>query len=85
MPGLPDIEDQIQFAQAMEALSDLCHHLQMRTMASKFKNRNASSQWAYMQLRALHNQIGSRIQASQSQYNTARAAVLSLHGPGDWE
>jgi len=54
-------------------------------MASRFKERNAASQRAYTRSRALQDQVESRIRASQQQYNAARAALLSLRGPGDWE
>jgi hypothetical protein len=85
VPGLPDIENELRFAQAVESLSSLRRHLRTRTMAGKYKTKNASSQRAYTRSRALQDQVESRIRACQSQYNVARAAVLSLCGTGDWE
>jgi len=84
-PGLPNVEDQLRYAQAMEALSGLRRHLRTRIMASKLNCKNASSQRSYVRSRALQDQVEVRVRQCQQQYNTARAAVLALRGPGDWE
>lgn len=54
-------------------------------MARKLSNKEANSQRAYLRSRALQDQAESRICASQRAYNTARAALLVLRGPGEWE
>ena len=84
-PGLPNIEDQLRYAQAIEALSGLRRQLRTRMMASKLNCKNASSQRSYVRSRTLQDQVEVRVRQCQRQYNTARAAVLALRGPGDWE
>jgi hypothetical protein len=48
IPGLPEIKDCLQFAQAHESLSSLRCHLRTRIMARKLSDKNASSQQAYV-------------------------------------
>jgi hypothetical protein len=79
------MEDKLRYAQAMEALSGLRRQLQTRVMASKLNNKHASSQRSYVCSRALQDQVECRVRICQRQYNTARAAILNLRGPGDWE
>jgi hypothetical protein len=85
VPGLPEIENRLRYAQAMEALSGLRRQLRTRVMASKLNDKNASSQRAYVRSRALQDQVEGRVRLFQRQYNTARAALLILRGAGDWE
>ena len=83
--SLSEMEDKLRYAQAMEALSGLRRQLQTRVMASKLNNKHASSQRIYVRSRALQDQVEVQVRTCQRQYNTARAAVLALRGPGDWE
>ena len=83
--GLHDFESRLRFAQGVEALSALRRHLRTRVLARKLSGKNAATQRAYVRSRALQDQIESRIQATVTRYNTARAALLALKGPGDWE
>ena len=85
VPGLPQIEDKLRYAQATEALSGLRRQLQTRVMASKLSNKHAASQRTYVRSRALQDQVEVRVCACERQYNIARAAILALRGPGDWE
>ncbi|KAG6913061.1 hypothetical protein DXG01_009990 [Tephrocybe rancida] len=85
IPGLPKVEECLREAHAVEALSTLRRQLRTRVFAKKFKDQNASSQGAYTRLRALHDQIEKRICSARDSYNAARAALLKLRGPGDWE
>ena len=48
VPGIPEIEDRLRYAQAMEALSGLHQQLRTWVMVSKLNNKNASSQCAYV-------------------------------------
>lgn len=59
--------------------------LAKRTCAARYKCHNVDSQRSYTRFRALTEQTEKNIKASQLQYNVARAALLSLRGPGFWE
>ena len=83
--SLPEMENKLQYAQAIEALSGLHRQLQTRVMESKLNNKHASSQHAYVHSQALQDQIECRVRMCQQQYNTVCAAVLALRGPGEWE
>jgi len=56
-----------------------------RTYASRYKVNNVSSQRHYTRFRALQEHTESKIKAARIKYTTARDALLSLRGPGDWE
>jgi hypothetical protein len=84
-PGIADIEDQLRYAQAIEALSGLRWHLRTQIIASKHHDKHGSSQRMYTRSRALRDQVESRIRTCQKQYNLARHAVFALRGPGNWE
>ncbi|KAF4580677.1 hypothetical protein EYR40_003076 [Pleurotus pulmonarius] len=84
-PNLDELEDRLRFAQTTEALCNLRRQLRTRSFANSYKTRNAHSQGAYTRSRLLQNQIEVRIRAIRGQYDIARAALLSLRGPGDWE
>ncbi|KAG6807025.1 hypothetical protein H0H92_009113, partial [Tricholoma furcatifolium] len=83
--ALPDVEERIRAAYASDALGELRRQLRIRTFARKFKDENASSQGSYTRMRALHEQIDSKIRAARDKYNQSRSALLSLRGPGSWE
>ncbi|KAG6825395.1 hypothetical protein H0H92_003827 [Tricholoma furcatifolium] len=79
------IEDRLCEVQASESLSNLRRQLRVRTFARKFKDQNASSQGSYTRMRALHDQIEGKIKLARDRYNLARAGLLRLRGPGEWE
>jgi hypothetical protein len=54
-------------------------------LAHQFKRRHTSGQVAYTKSQALQSSIEVRIKGAMARYQTARAALLSLRGPGDWE
>jgi hypothetical protein len=83
--GLPGLEDRLREAYASEALSDLRRQLRTRTFARKFKDENAVSQGSYTRMRALHDQIETKIRSARNRYSAARAALFCLRGPGEWE
>jgi len=82
---IPEIEDQLRFAQASEALTTLRCQLMKRTYASRYKEQNISSQRYYTRFQTLQDQIESKIKMACRRYRMARAALLSLRGPGEWE
>ena len=83
--GVAEIEDKLRYAQAVEALVELRAQLRTRILANRLSNKDASSQRAYVRSRVLQDQVEARIRGCQAQYNVARASVLALRGPGDWE
>jgi hypothetical protein len=79
------VEDRLRFAQASEALTKLRCQLMKRTYASCYRVRNVSTQRHYTQFRTLQEQTENKVKIFTLQYNTARDALLQLHGPGVWE
>lgn len=79
------IETKLREAQCSEAIADLRTQLIKRTYVNKYKERTASSQRAYTRFRTLQDHIEVKIKAAEVLYNTARAALYSLKGPGLWE
>jgi hypothetical protein len=84
-PSLMDIEDQLRYAQAVEALAGLRRQLRTRVMASKLNRQDTPSQRIYLRSRALQDQVELRVRQWQRRYNRARAALLALRGSGEWE
>ncbi|KAJ7029929.1 hypothetical protein C8F04DRAFT_1211870 [Mycena alexandri] len=83
--GLVEEEERLREAQAVEGLHDLRRQLRTRTCAHQFKRKQTDGQWAYTKSQALQSGIEARVKAVASQYNRARAALLGLRGPGEWE
>ncbi|KAJ7609963.1 hypothetical protein FB45DRAFT_982292 [Roridomyces roridus] len=83
--GLPEEEERLRAAQAWDALRELRRQLRTRMLAHQFKRAHISGQAAYTKSQQLHNSIEQRIRAAATSYKTARAALLSLRGPGEWE
>ncbi|KAJ7624691.1 hypothetical protein FB45DRAFT_836724 [Roridomyces roridus] len=83
--GLPEEEERLRAAQAWDALRELRRQLRTRMLAHQFKRAHTSGQAAYTKSQQLHNSIEQRIRAAATSYKTARAALLSLRGPGEWE
>ncbi|KAJ7113743.1 hypothetical protein C8R43DRAFT_1138589 [Mycena crocata] len=83
--GLVEHEDSLRCAQAGEALRDLRSSLRTRTFAHQFKRKLTESQSMYTKSRTLTEGIEDRVRASSTRYRTARAALFSLRGPGEWE
>ncbi|KAJ7896185.1 hypothetical protein B0H13DRAFT_1885266 [Mycena leptocephala] len=85
VPGLVKQEEELRNAQAVEALRELRSGLRTRTFAHQFKRKLPSNQGMYTKSRTLTDGIEDRIRAASARYRTARAALLQLRGPGDWE
>ncbi|KAJ7919816.1 hypothetical protein B0H13DRAFT_2320104 [Mycena leptocephala] len=85
VPGLAKHEDDLQSAQAVEALRELWSGLQTRTFAHQFKRKLTASQGVYTKSRTLMDGIKDRIRTATACYRAARAALMGLRGPGDWE
>ncbi|KAJ6527224.1 hypothetical protein DFH09DRAFT_1328189 [Mycena vulgaris] len=85
--GLPEEEDRLRNAQAVEGLWDLRRHLRTRTFAHTFRclHTGGQGQALYTKSQALQSGIEVRIKAAASCYRTARAGLLALRGTGEWE
>ncbi|KAF8885817.1 hypothetical protein BD779DRAFT_1442069, partial [Infundibulicybe gibba] len=83
--GLAEIEDRLRNAQALDALSHLRRQLRARTVANKYRCKNVDSQGAFTRSCDFQDQIEAKIKTHKTQYITARCALLSLRGPGEWE
>jgi len=83
--GLPGIEEQLCEAHVMEGLQDLRTQLRMRSYMSVYKKSNIQSQGPYTRMRTLQQQVEQRVMRAATCYRQARAALLVLRGPGDWE
>ncbi|KAJ7180060.1 hypothetical protein C8R43DRAFT_871124 [Mycena crocata] len=83
--GLVEEESRLRQAQAVTALRDLRRHLRIRTVAFYFKRKHTAGQAAYTKSQALQSSIEVHIRGAVTQYQTARAALLQLRGPGEWE
>lgn len=83
--NIDQIEERLRFAQASEALTQLRLQLAKRTCASRYKFRGDVSQQYFTRFRELLEQTEIKIKAARVHYNTARKALMSLCGPGDWE
>ncbi|KAJ7917979.1 hypothetical protein B0H13DRAFT_2231340 [Mycena leptocephala] len=85
IPGLAEEEERVRQAQAYECLRQLRRQLRLRTCAHQFRRRHTGGQAAFTKSQALQSSIEGRIKGATSRYGTAREALLSLRGPGDWE
>ncbi|KAJ7225301.1 hypothetical protein GGX14DRAFT_556103 [Mycena pura] len=83
--GLLHEEERLRLAQAHEALRHLRRHLRIRMLAHHFRRKHTSGQAAYTKSQALQSSIEVSIKSAVSRYNAARAALLALRGPGEWE
>jgi hypothetical protein len=83
--GLSAQEHRLRKAQAHNALQDLRRHLRTRTLAHQFRRKHTSGQAAYTKSQALQSSIEVSIKSAASRYNAARAALVALWGPGEWE
>ncbi|KAJ7198757.1 hypothetical protein GGX14DRAFT_536593 [Mycena pura] len=78
-------EDRLRQAQAHDALRKLRRHLRIRMLAHRFRRKHNASQAAYTKSQALQSSIDLSTKSAASRYNAARAALLALRGPGEWE
>ena len=80
-----NIEERLREAQAYEALGDVRRYLRQRNFASTFKIKNVTGQRANTRARQWLNTINAKVVAAKHTYRHARACLLNLRGPGDWE
>ncbi|KAF7790585.1 hypothetical protein EIP86_001541 [Pleurotus ostreatoroseus] len=78
------IEETLREAQAYETLDELRCSLRARVFANQFKIKNATGQRANTRARNWQKSIDDKALAAKHAYRRARAALLSLRGPGEW-
>jgi len=83
--GLSQMEDQLPTAKCQDALNAVRNILKIKTRMIAFKNRNVHGQRQGTRSHAVINRVHERARVAAAKYRAARAAKLSLIGPGKWE
>ncbi|EMD33448.1 hypothetical protein CERSUDRAFT_57000 [Gelatoporia subvermispora B] len=79
------IEEDLRVGQAHDALDDLRRQLRNRMFANQFKVKNVVGQHPLTRARKWQATIDDRVIVAKHNYRRARAALLTLRGPGHWE
>ncbi|RDX42700.1 hypothetical protein OH76DRAFT_1362279 [Lentinus brumalis] len=82
---LPRIEDELQYADACDALEDLRHSLRMRTCYNQDKIANVTGQVPNTKARSLQSSVDQAVKNAADRYRRARQAIEHLRGPGAWQ
>ncbi len=82
---LPRMEDELQYADACDALEDLRHSLRMRTCYNQDKIANVTGQVPNTKARSLQSSVDQAIKNAADRYRRARQAIDRLRGPGAWQ
>ncbi|KAL1947382.1 hypothetical protein VTO73DRAFT_14343 [Trametes versicolor] len=83
--GLSQIEDDLQYADACEALDDLRHNLRVRSSYNKDKIKNVTGQVPQTRAREKQAAVDDAVDAAKRRYRVARRALEMLRPSGDWE
>ncbi|PPQ88150.1 hypothetical protein CVT26_012882, partial [Gymnopilus dilepis] len=83
--GLAEAEERLRTAQCRDALDGICDTLRLKSRMVLFKNKNIRGQREGTRSRTIINRVHDRARKFASRYRAARAAKLSLAGPGEWE
>lgn len=83
--GLVDMEAELRYAAALDALSDLRRQLQLRTYLYRLKRKNVTGQNPNTRAQSMVNTVNARVDTAASNYRASRKAYLLLKGPGKWE
>ncbi|KAI0686696.1 hypothetical protein C8T65DRAFT_590939 [Cerioporus squamosus] len=83
--NLPQIEDELQYADASDALEDLRHSLRMRTCYNQDKIANVTGQVPNTKARSLQSSVDVSVKNAAHRYRGAREAIERLRGPGPWQ
>ena len=83
--GLPEIEERLRSGQCHDSLENLRQTLRLKSRMIQFKNQNIRGQRDGTRSRAVIDRIHDRAKVAAAKYRSARNALLSLRGPGDWE
>lgn len=82
---LVKVEDELQYADACDALEDLRHSLRMRTAYNQDKIANVTGQIHNTRARDMQQSVEDAVKHARDRYRKARNAVERLRGPGDWQ
>jgi hypothetical protein len=82
---LANMEAELRHAQCDDSLQGLRLELRLTNCGGKLKIRNGRGQAYYLRSQALMDQIQERQDMHRNTYRAARAAYLTLVGPGSWE
>lgn len=85
LPHLCEVEAQLRFAHAKEALDSLRRYLLVQVHYSKYTRSNVRGQSGNTRSRSLLNQTSAKIQETAVRYRRIRDAYMLLKGPGKWE
>ncbi|KAH8077051.1 hypothetical protein BXZ70DRAFT_911457 [Cristinia sonorae] len=83
--GLVAAEEQLREGQCNDSLDDIRSKLYIKARLITYKKNNSHGQGMNTRSRTLLNCNDSKIKRSVQKYRVARAALLSLRGPGKWE
>ncbi len=82
---LPKIEDELQYADACDALESVRHSLRMRTCYNQDKVANVTGQVRNTKARSLQASVDQAVKNAAARYRGAREAIERLRGPGPWQ
>ncbi|KAJ7441221.1 hypothetical protein FB451DRAFT_982786, partial [Mycena latifolia] len=82
---LPEVEADLQEAEAHKVLESLRQGLRMRTMTNRFRVRNATGQRALTRGQGVLRQLNMKIHKAKLRYQYARNALACLREHGAWE
>lgn len=85
VPGLAQVEDDLQNADAYEALDELRHALRIRAAYNRDKVKNVTGQVPNTRAREKQSSADEDVHSAKRRYRAARRALERLRGPGEWE
>lgn len=85
MADLPSMELKLRTAQCAASLEAIRHVLRVKTRMVYFKNKNIKGQRDGTRSRSVIDRVHNSARRLVLKYRAARAAKLSLEGPGAWE
>lgn len=83
--GLVDMEAELRYAAALDALSDLRRQLQLRSYLYRLKRKNVTGQNPNTRAQSMINTVDAKVDVAASNYRASRKAYSLLKGPGKWE
>lgn len=83
--GVSEMEEKLRESQCYDCLDRLRNMLRTKDHFIRHKNLNVRSQRRTTRALGLIDRVKARITIAATKYNAARAALLSLRGPGEWE
>ena len=77
-PKLLEIEWDLRYAQANDALNECRHHVRFRTQLLKFKDSNLREQGSNTRARKTPQVVEQHLSLSRTKYNAAHSALVTL-------